>query len=111
MELLGGHGMLLALERSYVMGVGNGARIYRLAPAGASDMADRPALAGGDYMPIAKTLILDLVFLGNVLDNLEGMIWGPRLPNGNWNLILVSDNNFSARQATQFLAFEISGLD
>ncbi len=110
-ELLGGEGILLALERSYVMGVGNGARIYRLVPAGASDVADRPALASGDYMPIAKTLLLDLASLGIVPDNLEGMSWGPRLPNGNRTLILVSDNNFSMRQTTQFLAFEISGLD
>ncbi len=116
-ELLGGEGMLLALERSYVMGVGNGARIYRLDMrldmgldmAAASAVADRPALAGSAYTPIAKTLLLDLATLGIALDNLEGMSWGPRAPNGKRTLILVSDNNFSARQATQFLAFDVSG--
>ncbi len=110
-EMLGGEGMLLALERSYVMGVGNGARIYRLDMAAARDLADRPALAGIAYTPIAKTLLLDLASLGIALDNLEGMSWGPRLSNGKRTLILVSDNNFSVRHTTQFLAFEISGLE
>lgn len=109
-ELLGGEGMLLALERSYVMGVGNGARIYRLVLDGASDVADRPALAGSAYAPIAKTLLLDPATLGIALDNLEGMSWGPRLPDGRRSLILVSDDNFSMRQTTQFLAFEVDGL-
>jgi hypothetical protein len=110
-ELLGGEGVLLALERSYVMGVGNSARIYRLVLDGASDVADRPVLARGDYTPIAKTLLLDLATLSIVPDNLESMSWGPRSPDGKRTLILVSDNNFSARQTTQFLAFEISGLE
>jgi hypothetical protein len=35
------------------------------------------------------------------------MTWGPALPNGNRSLILVSDNNFSSRQITQLLAFEV----
>lgn len=109
-ELLGGEGMLLALERSYVMGVGNGARIYRLVLDGASDVADRPALTGSAYAPIAKTLLLDPATLGIALDNLEGMSWGPRLPDGRRSLILVSDDNFSMRQTTQFLAFEVDGL-
>ncbi len=110
-ELLGGHGVLLALERSYVMGVGNGARIYRLDMAAASDVAGRPALAGSAYTPIAKTLLLDLASLDIELDNLEGMSWGPRMPDGKPTLILVSDDNFSARQRTLFLAFEVMGLD
>lgn len=105
-ELLGGDGMLLALERSYTTGVGNSVKIYRLDLAGASDVADSPALAGTRFTPVGKTLLLDLGSLGVPLDNLEGMSWGPRLPNGRRSLVLVSDNNFSARQVTQFLVFE-----
>ena len=52
-----------------------------------------------------NALLLDLEALGVDLDNLEGMTWGPRLPTGQPTLILVSDNNFSGRQVTQFLAF------
>ncbi len=106
-ELLAGDGWLLALERSYVLGRGSGARIYRLDLAGATDVADWPALAGREYVPVEKTLLLDLETLGVPLDNLEGMSWGPTLDNGNRTLILVSDDNFAARQVTQFLAFEL----
>lgn len=104
-ELLGGAGMLLALERGYTMGAGNSVKIYRLDLAAASDVANRPALAGTPFTPVGKTLLLDLGLLGVPLDNLEGMSWGPRLPNGRRSLVLVSDNNFSARQVTQFLLF------
>ncbi len=106
-ELLGDSGMLLALERSYTMGAGNSVRIYRLDLAGASDVADHEGLAGIRFAAVRKTLLLDLADLGIALDNLEGMSWGPRLPNGRRTLVLISDNNFSARQTTQLLAFEV----
>jgi 3-phytase len=64
--------------------------------------------------PVQKELVLDLEdIVGELnpefptLDNFEGMCFGPRLPNGNRTLILVSDNNFRARQRTAFLVFEI----
>jgi hypothetical protein len=44
---------------------------------------------------------------GDTLDNIEGITFGPRLRTGERTLILVSDNNFSAIQFTQFLAFAI----
>lgn len=108
-ELLAGHGMLLALERSYVAGRGNGARIYRVAFDGATDVAGLESLAGADYTPVKKSLVLDLADLGLPLDNLEGMAWGPRLPDGRPTLILVSDDNFNPLQKTQFLLFEVVG--
>lgn len=106
-ELLAGEGILLALERAYVQGVGSFAKIYRLDFAGASNVAGRPALAGGGYLPARKTLVLDLNDLGIELDNLEGMSWGPRLANGHRTMVLVADDNFSRQQVTQFLAFEL----
>lgn len=108
-ELLAGHGMLLALERSYVAGRGNGAKIYRVELDGASDVAGLESLAGVDYTPVKKSLVLDLATLGLPLDNLEGMAWGPRLPDGRPTLILVSDDNFNPFQQTQFLLFEFTG--
>jgi hypothetical protein len=44
---------------------------------------------------------------GVVLGNLEGMTFGPRLPDGSRTLVFVSDNNFSSGQLTQFLAFKV----
>jgi len=54
-----------------------------------------------------KTLLLDLDALGLPLDNIEGMAFGPDLPDGRRSLLLVSDNNFSPAAFTQFLLFAV----
>jgi hypothetical protein len=63
---------------------------------------------------IIKKLVLSLKHVPSIekkrLDNLEGMCIGPRLANGNRTLIIVSDNNFSKSQVTQFLVFEIISI-
>lgn len=56
---------------------------------------------------ISKELLLDFKDLSQSLDNLEGMCIGPQLPNKNYSLLLVSDNNFNKFQKTLFLIFEI----
>jgi hypothetical protein len=63
---------------------------------------------------LLKTLVLDLDDLLPLLppglqriDNIEGMSEGPRLPNGNKTLILISDNNFSSHQKTQIIFLEL----
>ena len=45
--------------------------------------------------------------LGIYVDNVEGITFGPRLPNGHQTLVLVADNNFSAQEQTQFFLFEV----
>ena len=45
--------------------------------------------------------------LGFYIDNIEGVTFGPNLPDGHRTLLFVSDNNFSLLQKTQFLLFEI----
>ena len=42
------------------------------------------------------------------IDNIEGMTFGPNLPDGRRTLVIVSDNNFSAGQFTQFIALAAS---
>jgi hypothetical protein len=99
----------LALERSVkpvALGQGRSVKLFLVDLAGASNVLDRPALAG-DYRPVTKTLLLDLASSGVTLDNIEGMTFGETLETGNRSLILVSDNNFSKSQVTQFLAFEV----
>ncbi|MDX2939877.1 esterase-like activity of phytase family protein [Streptomyces ipomoeae] len=44
------------------------------------------------------------------VDNVEGITLGPRLPDGRRTVLLVSDDNFSAVQTTQFLAFAATGI-
>ena len=101
---------LLALERSFSVGVGNAISIYEVSTDGASDVRDVESLDGFAFEPVSKELILDLGDLGITLDNVEGITFGPNLPDGRRTLILVSDNNFNAAgQFTQFLAFAVTG--
>ena len=44
----------------------------------------------------------------STVDNIEALFLGPKSPNGNKTLWLISDNNFSATQVTQILVFEIN---
>jgi hypothetical protein len=86
---------MIAMERSFSVGApgtGNKIRLYKV------------SLTGGRAQ---KTLLLDLDELGIPLDNVEGMTFGPRLPDGSRSVVLVSDNNFAARQFTQFLLFSV----
>jgi hypothetical protein len=97
---------LLAMERSFSVGAGNTIRIYRLALPGATDVsgvADIHDVAG--LQPARKSLLLQLpsTINGQPLDNVEGMTLGPTLPDGRQSVLLVSDNNFTAGQASQVL--------
>ena len=97
----------LAIECSYVAAGGVQARIYDLDTRGATDVQGRDALFGASYRPVRKRLVADLGALAPRLDNLEGLAFGPPLPNGHRTLVLAADNNFSAREINQFLAFEV----
>jgi hypothetical protein len=104
---------MLAMERSFSVGVpgtGNEIKLYRVALPGADDVNGIESLAGslGSLRTAQKTLLLDLGTLGIPLDNVEGMTFGPDLPDGRRSLIMVSDNNFAASQFTQFLLFAVS---
>ena len=85
-------------------------RIYAIDTTGATDIAAIPALASANYIPVAKRLVIDLAKTADLgaVDNIEGMSWGPALPDGKRSLVLVSDNNFNPVQTTQFLAFEVT---
>jgi hypothetical protein len=115
---------LLVLERGYAQssadaGVDmNYIRLYRVSLAGATDVSGLDSIKDrSDIVPVQKTLLLDLTKtpglsseLAPSLDNFEGLAWGPRLADGRQTLILVSDDNFSVRQRTWFLAFAIGSV-
>ena len=46
--------------------------------------------------------------LGIYVDNIEGVTFGPLLPNGKKTLLLVADNNFNPIEQSQVFLFEIS---
>lgn len=113
LNIPGMDGQLLTIERSFSTGVGNAIRLYLADLTGATNVVGDASLAGDAFTSVSKSLVLDLASLTNndntavLLDNIEGVTWGPLLPNGNRSLILVSDNNFSGTQFTQFIAFEV----
>jgi 3-phytase len=111
-------GTMLALERSFSVGaggLGNTIWLYEISTQGATDVSgyetlfpngvDQPPV---DFEPVTKRLILNVEEdLGIEPDNIEGMTFGPPLPDGRIPLILVSDNNFAATQSTQFIVLAI----
>ncbi len=110
---------LLALERSFTEGVGMAVELYRVSVSEATEVTGRESLRESlrraKVRPAAKTLLLDLTeVLADLeipLDNLEGMTFGPRLPDGRRTLLLLSDDNFASprgTQRTQVLAFAVS---
>ncbi|MGH3031858.1 MAG: esterase-like activity of phytase family protein [Gaiellaceae bacterium] len=104
---------LLSMERSFSVGApgtGNTIKLYNVALPGATNVNGLQSLSGSleRVRPARKTLLLDLDALGIPLDNVEGMAFGPDLPDGRRSLLLVSDNNFSPLQFTQFLLFAVS---
>lgn len=96
----------LTMERAFAAGVGNTIRLFEVDTAGATDVSgidDLDAFAG-TIVPVQKTLVLNLADLGITPDNIEGMTFGQTFADGSQALILLSDDNFSTTQVTQFVA-------
>lgn len=104
-------GTLLALERSFSVGVGNNIKLYEVRLQGATDISGFDSVDGLEVGKVAqKRLLLDFAELGVPLDNIEGITLGETLPDGRQSLVVVSDNNFSSTQVTQVLAFAIETI-
>ena len=100
---------LLVMERSYSTNrEGCSIRIYLASIEGASSILGLESLRNNRAVkPLSKRLLLNMDELGMMVDNVEGICFGPRLPNGNRSVLLVSDDNFSAQQQTQFWLLEL----
>lgn len=99
-------GTFLVLERGF--GTHSEVRIYHAAIGEAEDVLHRPSLLGAPVRPMTKTLLADLATIDGLdPDNVEGLTLGPLLPSGRRSLVLVSDDNFSDTQVTQFLLFAL----
>ena len=112
-------GTMLALERSFSVGAeggGNTIWLYEIQTQGATDVSGEFSLYPNgigqppvSFIPVTKRLILNVEEdLGIEPDNIEGMAFGPALPDGRLPLILVSDNNFAANQTTQFIVLAVN---
>ena len=98
------------IERAYSTGrVPTDIKIYLADAAGAENIAEIPSLKiQPAKRPIQKKLLLNVNnSLKQDIFNVEGVTFGPALPNGRRSLVLVTDNNFNGKEKTQFLLFEV----
>jgi len=99
-------------------------RIFRIDISGATDVRDVPSLppAGNrvevagktrTIEPVKKALFLDLLNAGipYMPEKVEGLTFGPDLPDGRHLLIVSSDNDFVPTQPNQFWAFAVDPSD
>ena len=100
-------GRYYALERTWVPGADYKVRLFQVDLAGATDVRGHDALTD-EVRPVRKRQLADLHdFPLPVIDNVEGLTWGPRLPSGERTLLLVSDDNFAAEEFTRFIALAL----
>ncbi|MEV0623433.1 esterase-like activity of phytase family protein [Nonomuraea sp. NPDC050404] len=116
-----GDGQLLALERGFTSGVGNTVRVYRVSARGVPDVSGVESLATltDQRSWLGKQLLFDLADCppseatakqpqpNPLLDNVEGMALGDRLPGNRRTLHLISDDNNNATQITRVYALSI----
>lgn len=107
----------LVLERSFATGFddgGNDVKIYEVSTHEATDVSTIDNLSTASFTPVTKTLLFDFndirdQLTGGIVDNIEGITFGPMLENGHRSLLVVADNNFSSfrPQLNQFILFEV----
>ena len=104
-----GKDRLLFVERSYSAGRTDcNVRVYVGDVGTATDISSWSSLKEQKNLaPIKKRLLFNLDDLGMYIGNIEGVSFGPTLPNGHQTLVFVADNNFRPTEKTQFLLFEI----
>lgn len=105
---------MLVMERSFAVGgvPDYNIRIYEASLQGAQDISSLDAINPATVSVMRKRLIIDFESIASNLqnrriDNIEGMCFGPKLPNGNRTLVVVSDDNYNPTQVTQLIAFEV----
>ncbi|WP_339659960.1 esterase-like activity of phytase family protein [Croceibacter atlanticus] len=107
----------LVLERSYSAGYGTNGNVVQLILAtnnNATNTLSDTILEKNELTYLEKELLFNFKSVKKQLskksiDNIEGITFGPKLPNGNLSLILVSDNNFNSlgEQLNQFILLEL----
>lgn len=105
---LGNHKMIV-MERSFSTGrLACTIKLFLADLEGAENIIHNSSLIQSPpQKPVSKKLLLNMDMLGMYTDNIEGITFGPRLPNGNRSILLVADNNFSIAEKSQFFLFEV----
>jgi len=96
-------------------------RIYKIDLRGASEVGDRDALPPeqlpDDIKPVKKTLLVDVLegrygIKGPACpEKMEGLAFGPDLPDGRRLLVLACDSDFDETRSTMFYAFALDRDD
>ncbi|MCM8568178.1 esterase-like activity of phytase family protein [Gramella jeungdoensis] len=107
----------LVLERAFSAGYGshgNTVKIFDVDASKATNTLNFENLKKADYQKVKKSLIFNFKSVEDqltdeIIDNIEGMCFGPELSNGKKSLILVADNNFNTyvKQLNQFILLAI----
>jgi len=115
----------LVIERDGAAGAAAAVKlIFKIDITGADDITaieslpqtglpDRPGTPGVTVTPVAKALFLDLLaptfgLAGATFpEKIEGLAFGPPLPDGRLLLLVASDNDFFPAQPTKIFAFAI----
>ena len=106
------------IERTYQSNYfwnGNTVNIYyAYADSSTTNSLAIDSLKSTDYIPLNKKLLFEFDAIKSeltegIIDNIEGITFGPILNNGNQSLILVADDNFQVfgKQLNQFILMEI----
>lgn len=104
-----GNNKLMVIERSYSTGrLPCTIKLFITDLNGASDITNLTLKENKIFIPAKKTLLLNMDSLGIYTDNIEGVTFGPVLPNGHRTLLFVADNNFNPLEKAQVLLFEIT---
>ncbi|WP_439129078.1 esterase-like activity of phytase family protein [Polaribacter sp.] len=107
------------VERTYQNGYGAYGNIIRVFKAEVTEETTNcitiDALKNSNVIPLKKTLVFNFETIKNkltdgIIDNIEGITFGPTLKNGHKTLLFVSDDNFQkyGKQLNQFILLEIT---
>lgn len=100
---------LLVIERSFSTGYLKCAiKIFVADLAKATNVLEEASLKNATkYRPVQKKLVFNFDSIGGHIDNVEGVSFGPVLPNGHRSLLFIADNNFQWLQKSQVFLFEV----
>jgi len=101
---------LLVMERAWAKGRDDHSfiKLYLVDLNGAQNVIDNLTFIKTRPKPVKKKLLFDFDTLNMHVDNIEGITFGPKLPNGNNTLLFCVDNNFGKTQVQQFFLFEVA---
>jgi hypothetical protein len=103
-----GNNRLLVIERSFSTGrLPCTIKIFMADLNNATDISSIALKDDKSFTSASKTKLLNMDDLGIYIDNIEGVTFGPVLPNGHKTLLFIADNNFTVVEKSQVLLFEV----